>query len=76
MRTGTSKTWNCKLQHKGLRNQPHNPKEETKMKFYLRYLTKGGRGKYKYFRTESAMMAFILKSGCTVIERRELTEEE
>lgn len=46
------------------------------MNFYLRYLTKGGRDKDKFFPTESAMRAFILKSNCTVIERRELTEEE
>lgn len=42
------------------------------MNFYLRYQTKGGKVKDKSFPTESAMMAFILKSGCTVIEWREL----
>lgn len=42
------------------------------MEFYLCYQTKSGKVKDKFFPTESAMMTFILKSGCTVLERREL----
>lgn len=46
--------------------------QEPEPSFYLAYQTKGGKVKDKFFPTESAMMAFILKSGCTVLERREL----
>lgn len=42
------------------------------MKYYLHYMTPGGRVKEKFFASRSDMQAFILASRCTLIEWREL----
>lgn len=42
------------------------------MKFYLQYITPGGRVKDRFFASRSDMSAFILASKCRVMMWREL----